>query len=306
LRSDALLAVVFVSDADDCSAPPTTDLFDATATQYGPLTHFRCTQFGIECNGAPVPPMAVAGLVGCWPQTMAGGGKLIDIQKYIDFFTKPAAQGGVKVDPYNVIFAGMTAPSDPVGVHVESPCSDDASASECAVLNRSCISTTNTLFAGDPAVRLNAVVHAPHSNEQTSICDSDDNYPLRVLGEQIARQTSAGCLGVAVATRADGTPDCTAIDVTANPDGSVTTAPIPSCSFSAPPCWRAVDHLAEYDAEGCTPRPQLPPVTCTLPSTCQPVVNPTDGMRQLYTIVVDRGGAATPANTYPYISCNAP
>jgi hypothetical protein len=303
LRSDALLAVVFVSDADDCSAPPATDLFDASATQYGPLTRFRCTQFGIACNGKPVPPTAASGMTGCTSQTMADGGKLVDAQKYIDFFTRPAAQGGVKVDPNDVILSGITAPSDPVGVHVESPCSEDASASECAVLNRSCISATNVMLAGDPAVRLNTVVGAAHNDYLTSICDTDDAHALRAFAQQILAHTSIGCLQYPVVTRADGTPDCTVSDVTANPDGSTTTTAIPSCSFSAPPCWRSVDELADYDAEGCTPPSQT---TCTLPSTCQPVVNPVDGTRQLYRIIVERNGTPPPAGTTPDIICRSP
>ena len=121
LRSDALLAVVFASDADDCSTPPNTDLFDPAATQYGTLDRFRCTQFGIACNGVPVPATAVSGLTGCASQTMADGGKLVGLDKYVGFFGTPAAQGGVKVDPRNVILVGITAPSDPVGVSITKP-----------------------------------------------------------------------------------------------------------------------------------------------------------------------------------------
>ena len=112
-----ILAVVYVTDEDDCSAPPTSDLFDPSTNgvnMYGTLHSFRCTQFGVQCNGMPVPPMSVSGLTGCQSQTMANGGKLFDIQKYTDFFTKPAAQGGVKVDPNDVILVGITSPADPV------------------------------------------------------------------------------------------------------------------------------------------------------------------------------------------------
>jgi hypothetical protein len=303
LRSDAVLAVVFVSDADDCSAPVTTDLFDASATQYGPLTRFRCTQFGIECNGMPLPAPPLSPQGGCTPRSPMDGGQLLDVQKYVDFFKRPAAQGGVKVDPDDVILAGMTGPSDPVAVRLDSPCSEDASATECAVLNHSCISPTNPLFAGDPAVRLDAVISAARHDNLSSICDTDDSSALRAVGNLIASRLGGGCLQQPVATRADGTPDCTVNDVTANPDGSTTTTAIPSCSFSAPPCWRSVDELAAYDAEGCTPPS---PPTCTLPSTCQPVVNPVDGKRQLYRIIVDRNGAPAPAATTPNVICRSP
>ena len=85
--------------------------FDPASTSYGTLDRFRCTQFGIACGGMPVPAMAISGLTGCESQTMASGGKLIDVQQYLDFFGKPAAQGGVKVDPHDVILAAIAAPT---------------------------------------------------------------------------------------------------------------------------------------------------------------------------------------------------
>jgi len=189
LRSEALLAVVFVSDADDCSAPPATDLFDPAATQYGTLDRFRCTQFGIACNGMPVPATAVSELTGCTPQASADGGKLIDVDKYTNFFAKPAAQGGVKVDPQNIVLLGITAPSDPVGVSITSPCAGDASVAMCPTLNRSCVSVSDARFAGDPAVRLDAVVHAVRNQNEMSVCDRDDANALGALVDQIRSRT---------------------------------------------------------------------------------------------------------------------
>jgi len=56
LRPDAALAVVLVTDEDDCSAPANSTLFDPTqttlASELGPLTSYRCFQFGALCDGA--------------------------------------------------------------------------------------------------------------------------------------------------------------------------------------------------------------------------------------------------------------
>ena len=64
LRDDALLVVVFVTDEDDCSAPPTaissTRAPDGIS-MYGTLHSFRCTQFGMQCGGMPVPPTVDVG-----------------------------------------------------------------------------------------------------------------------------------------------------------------------------------------------------------------------------------------------------
>ena len=303
LRSDALLVVLFLSDADDCSTPPTTDLFDPAATQYGTLDRFRCTQFGIACNGTPVPPMPISGLSGCTSQTMADGGKLFDVDRYLNFFNKPAAQGGVKVDPNHVILAAIAAPSDPVGVSITSPCAGDAGVAMCPTLNRSCISVSDQRFAGDPAVRLNSVVSAARNDNLASVCNGDDTAPLDAVARMILAQTTMGCLPTPVTTRVDGTPDCIVDDVTSNPDGSTTVTDLPWCTLNGhtPPCWQLEDRLAEYDAEGCTAPPAPPAATCKLPASCQPLV--VAGTRQLYSITVDRGGAPTPVGTGTNITC---
>src|SRR5262249_36871147 len=54
LREDARLAIVFVSDEDDCSAKDPA-VFDATAdgmAKLGPPNH-RCTVYGVTCDGDP-------------------------------------------------------------------------------------------------------------------------------------------------------------------------------------------------------------------------------------------------------------
>jgi len=53
LRDDAFLAIVFITDEDDCSAR-NPQLFDPTQAALtdplGPLTSFRCFEFGITCD----------------------------------------------------------------------------------------------------------------------------------------------------------------------------------------------------------------------------------------------------------------
>ncbi|HWE31811.1 MAG TPA: hypothetical protein VHB97_27610, partial [Polyangia bacterium] len=317
LRSDALLVVVFVGNSDDCSVAPTSDLFDGSAagvSAYGTLDRFRCTQFGIACNGAPVPPTSVSGLTGCTPRAPTDGGKLLDAQRYIDFLTNPAAQGGVKVDPDDVALVAVTAPSDPVGVIVTSPCSADASVASCPQLDHSCTSASDARFFGDPAVRLGTVIQSARNVVRASVCEQNDDAVVDAIGNQVTRFAAGRCLAEPLARRSDGTPDCIAEDVTANPDGSTSTAEIPSCAENGhvTPCWQLVDRLAQYDAQACTPPSMPPPPTCTLPQSCQPVTNPVDGTRELYTIVVARGTTAVgtpalpPADTATRRACATP
>ncbi len=275
LRSDAILAVVWVTDEDDCSASDTTDLF-ANSTQamsmYGVLQSFRCTQYGIQCNGMPLTGQSISGLTGCTSYDVSNGGKLTDINTYINFFTKPAAQGGVKADPNDVILVGISAPSDPVGVTVTMPCMGQPTVGSCPTLNHSCIAASNPAFFGDPAVRLNKVITASKNSNLTSICDTDYTAAINSLGNLIISKIGVGCLNSPIANRADGTPDCVVNDVTLNPDGSSTTKEVPSCAENnnTVPCWQKTDRVSDYNMGDCFQSPV--PMSCKLPSTCQPVV----------------------------------
>jgi hypothetical protein len=314
LRSDAILAVVFVTDEDDCSAPPNSDLFDPSTggvSMYGTLHSFRCTQFGVQCGGMPVPPMSTSGLTGCSSQEMANGGKLFDISRYTDFFNKPAAQGGVKVNPDDVILVTISAAADPVGVQITMPCADQVNTPSCPILSHSCVAASDpTHFFGDPAVRLRSVVSSAKHNNLTSICDTDYTSAINALGDLIVSAIGAGCLNSPIANRANGFPDCVVEDVTANPDGSKSTKEVPSCAENGHvvPCWQVIDKLSQYNMQGCTPTAPAP-ATCKLPITCQPVTNPLDGKQQLVTVSIDRGVDSSgkpnpaPAGTTANVSC---
>ncbi|HZS40801.1 MAG TPA: hypothetical protein VFF06_28405 [Polyangia bacterium] len=265
LRDDALLAVVWLTDEDDCSADPNTDLFDpspAGVSKYGALLSYRCTNYGIECDapGTATGPLSLmpygdsgGPLAGCVPATQADGGKLLDVSRYISFFTQPKANGGVKIDPNDVVLVGISAPEAPVqsilaniktgaGAYQACPGPIDPSGSGCAaVLQHSCVSPANTAFFGDPAVRLRAVIDAtpnPANRQNTSVCDTNYTASLDGLGSLITAQLVGGCLpGLADPSHVE----CLIEDVTINSDGTTTVATIPECVTAGDPlpCWRA-------------------------------------------------------------------
>jgi hypothetical protein len=53
LRPNAILAIVLLTNEDDCSAPPGSPLFSPTSAQlsskYGPTSNFQCNEFGHKC-----------------------------------------------------------------------------------------------------------------------------------------------------------------------------------------------------------------------------------------------------------------
>ncbi len=98
LRDDAILAVVFFTNEDDGSAPPTSDFYNvdpAKVAMYGATDTYRQTRFGVGC-GMPFmmsPDSASGGpLMDCIgaANPMVMPTLEYDVQRYVDFFTLPA------------------------------------------------------------------------------------------------------------------------------------------------------------------------------------------------------------------------
>jgi hypothetical protein len=297
LRDGALLAVVFLTNEDDASAPQVTDLFDKSkigppgSGQYGyEDSYSRQTRFAILCNGQQ-PPYGDSGgpLSGCVsaPNPNAsetspgdGPGKQYDIQRYIDFFTKPASAGGVKVDPNDVILVGIDAAADPFQVILSDPATPAGTPyQQCAQLNEqsnpacvpvlqhSCVNSTNPSFFGDPAVRLNTVINSAINHSISSICADDYTGALQTAANLIVSAIGGGCIPSCLTDLA--MPDCVVEDVTTNQDGTVTVNEIPSCTTSggAHPCW-SMDMKSS-----CTTSPQGVGVTINRDGAAPPNTN---------------------------------
>jgi hypothetical protein len=108
LRDDGVLVVLYLTDEDDCSADDSSDVFSAPVVQppdgLGFRRSYRCTRYGVAYDGPNGPALMPYGSSGgpvrnAHPATAAEGAKLIEVQKYIDYFTKPKRDGGVLVDP---------------------------------------------------------------------------------------------------------------------------------------------------------------------------------------------------------------
>ncbi len=331
LRDDALLTVVFVTNEDDGSAAPTAKFYEQVAdpagtTMYGQYTTYRQTRFAVDCGGMPIPyGMPLGPLMGCAaaPNPMMDVGTAYDISRYQSFFNLPAAQGGVKLDPQDVILVGIDGPASPFQTVLVDPsmgntpyhlCPSPMLSASCnEALQHSCENSVQPGFFADPAVRLNAVINSAANATIASICGDDltktpdfSNAMTRVA-ELISTHLKPACLDSPVASRTDdGTPDCVVEDVTSHPDGSApTTVMIASCAQNGnvPPCWQLDDLLAQYQMQGCVPPPGPAPPSCMLPLACQPVVNPVDNKPQLASVSINRGGQPPPPNTTAHVSC---
>jgi hypothetical protein len=236
LRDGALLAIVLVTDEDDCSAPDDTDLFDPSQTTLtdplGPVDSYRCNEFGHLCDGVP-PPRAVpaANLMNCHSNE---NGKLMRIADFVQFFKS------LKANPDDVIVAAITGPDMPYSVamqRVRNPTTGFVEDEPYVV--PSCRSTNGSAA---PAVRIQDFIDGFGVNgTMESICEGDFSPAMARIGDKIAGRIRHQCLQAPAVDRdpnREGTQaNCEVFEETTTSDGLLRTS-IRSCDDVAPPCWR--------------------------------------------------------------------
>jgi hypothetical protein len=239
LRSDAFLAIAYITNEDDCSAPPDTALYDTTsgvsqASPLGPLI-FRCNEFGHLCGGV-APPRN--GAVGASLNITADchsneAGLLYPVGGFASFFKT------LKADPSMLFVASIAAPVKPYTINYITA---SATAGEAeARIAHSCMRTDNG-FA-DPAVRMTDFVGQFGANGvASSICDDSFAPALTQLGTAIGRAFTSHCLDATVSDHDPVAPGIQATcDVVLHAPGQ-TDKTIPVCDKATPqggpqPCW---------------------------------------------------------------------
>jgi hypothetical protein len=233
VRPGALLGLLVISDEDDCSTPPTTDLFEPSDTRYGPQRSFRCNQYGHLCGGAPPPRMATAApLTDCKPADEMG--KLTPVSELTGFFA------GL-VPPERLLVSVIAGPTAPYAVRMV-----DGEAE----IAPSCQSGSGTAA---PALRLRQFADSfgPRGSF-TSVCDVDLKPALTRFGQAIVQQVGAACLQAApvrLDPAADGGhPDCW---VTERAAGLGREVMVPRCETgSTRPCWDVLPSREHCETSG--------------------------------------------------------
>ncbi|MFH2009225.1 MAG: hypothetical protein ABI333_21730 [bacterium] len=229
-RTGASLAVVFVSNSDDCSAsaPEVFNPDPAAVATLGPLNPFRCFEFGVTCdvNDRYTP----GDRNGCRDRT-DGGELLYRLSTVYDELV-------IGRDPGNVIVSTIAGPADQVRVLVEA---------NVPSLEPIC---TSAVWSGFPGVRLAQFSKQFGDNGMgESVCDPDLSSLLFQIRDRLEAQTAYRCLPKRISD-ADGDPangiqaDCLVYDVIR--PGTITEqrlGPYPACEEDpeARPCYRALD-----------------------------------------------------------------
>ena len=265
LRPDALLVIVMLTDADDCSAPPGSPLFNPISSslnsKYGPTQHFLCNEWGHLCvppgGGAPVPPSrfapnnSVTDTIVYTPATATMSNCQSFEQSPVMTPVGALSDGikALKADPANQILVtalvGMTEGPDSEGYTVswrtpptpdtgpwpgvDHACGDDAAGAPVG-------------FA-DPAVRIEQFVHAFGTNGLVdNFCQANYGPSLTSIATKLVQMTAPPCFTAQVAFKPGAAQrDCAVTESAPDPSNPahVITTNIPACdSIGTVPCWQ--------------------------------------------------------------------
>jgi hypothetical protein len=250
LRDDAYLAVVMLTDEDDCSAEPGADFF--TGTVAGQSGSLRCSLRGHVCGGQPVPAMPFsAPLATCEPylrdDASEKNSRLVNVPFFVDFL-KGLKNGrtdriliseivGWTADPDARYTLALAPASDngPLALDTGKICQDDVPAADGGA------------GGATPALRLHQFANAFPNHTIFPICKHDLSPAMDEIGASVVTLLTKTCI-VDPLVDADSTanglqPDCQVEDLVPVPPGNSTYRgqPVPACSSGrGMPCWDLV------------------------------------------------------------------
>lgn len=184
LRSDAYLAIVMLTNEDDCSVPYDSDLFDPSmqtlADPLGGLQSYRCNEFGHKCD-QPLPHGA-AGL----PMTLTGceskeDGRLVTVNGFIDFLfsLKP-------MHPERIFVAAIAGPTTPYTITSHLFMLGNGDTESQPAIQHSCTSGMQGSEYADPAVRVQQWTQAFGPNSYFgNICSDDLGLTMSSIAERM-------------------------------------------------------------------------------------------------------------------------
>lgn len=246
LRPGAHLAVVMITDEDDCSAPPDSDLF-ADPSFVDQLGSFRCNVEGHVCNGAPVVgTLSSTPLKNC---SVREDGRLISVGTFTRFLKELEGPASVTVS----VVAGL--PADPNNASYDVVKQKIEGGPELIDIGPICSSSATGAAA--PALRLQSFVQAFGDNGSfDSLCNSDLTPALNRIGGFVASRLSPGCVAGKLVyndgLNRDLHPRCLVREQIPNPTtGRYDERVLPACAPGQPkPCWDVLEPSAARNVCG--------------------------------------------------------
>jgi len=271
LRPDAYLAIVMITNEDDCSVPAGVPMFDTSAnltlaSVLGPPSNFRCNEFGHLCDGAAPGRLAPGGDVSATQAynncvSAEGSGYLLTVAD------TAARIRALKPDPDSqIIVAGISGPETPYGVHWKTPSVNDAG--PWPEISHACTAADGS-FA-DPSIRTSQLVREFGANGLLlPICANDFAPALSLIAGKIIDRLSKPCIAGTVAKRPGTTVDDCAVLSTSAPTDSTGSGTLSiesvvrSCADTGGvgPCWQFVpgENTCTGQSVALVPDPAAPP-----------------------------------------------
>ena len=235
VRENALLAIIFITDEDDCSVGMgERNEFLNNSDALGPLSSFRCFEYGVQCDDTGGDIRAPGAKDEC--QSREDSPYLTPVSEFVDFVA------GIKPDPSQVIVAGIIGPPDisPAGAGFRSAVRPNERRDEqgnprpndplfgTPQLSPSCTSPSGEAA---PGIRLAQFIGSFINNRTTTICNEDLSDALQLVATLLAEVIGTPCL----APNAIEPLECEAW--VEDRDGN-TLFQVPQCGTA--PCWEPV------------------------------------------------------------------
>jgi hypothetical protein len=231
LRDDAFLAFLLIADEDDCSVMDTS-MFNPDATlsmptgMLGPLASFRCTEFGVECDGGTIDRNSTTNYTTCQPRRNSP--YMPQPHVYVDFLNS------LKSDPTLILATAI------VGVPGVSTGPNLDGEQGSFWLNPSCrlpadcppaigAASSCQALAWPPVRTASFISQFGTQGTLTSLCSADQSGAMDQIANALAAVLGRPCLGGNIQTNP---LDCS-VSITVNHQEQV----VPPCSAGGNPCW---------------------------------------------------------------------
>jgi hypothetical protein len=185
VRPDALLAIVLLTDEDDCSAFDDGLFVASETTPLGPRTNFRCFRHALECDGG-VPAETLGVRTECVPR--ADSEYITPIEELAAFLH------GLRPRATKLLVGGIMgdAPTEARPIEV-GWITNTGGAQELAVL-RTCEIGEDDPHGAFPPIRTDAFLAQFRDRFRTSICDADLSQAMIAVGEHIVDALYGSCV----------------------------------------------------------------------------------------------------------------
>ncbi len=244
LRPNAYLAVVFITDEDDCSAEDTGmygTIENDIDQQLGRAGSFRCWEYGVRCD--PDTPRIPGEKFECAPREDSP--YMSNVQEYVDYLKQLKGQEEL------VIVAGIIGDSGPVVV--------ERNEQDQLNLKKSCGAIAGQPYSGAvPATRLEAFLNSFQYSTTTSICNDDLSGALDDIAELLAMVVGNRCLVGELVDMDEATegiqPTCSVTEIVAPGTLDERQRILPECDVITTPenANNQPCHVIRHNFESCT------------------------------------------------------